>query len=102
MDDVTVVAQDNTGSQILMDSVQEFEIWSNTQTEFEENSCDGYRWGERGNGPTSSDIQATTRHSLSSYKKLQALGILGDTQCRYGKNQATGARDNQGGTPARF
>ena len=31
MDDVTVVAQDNTGSQILMDSVQEFETWSNTQ-----------------------------------------------------------------------
>jgi hypothetical protein len=31
MDDITVVAQDNTGSQILMDSVQEFETWSNTQ-----------------------------------------------------------------------
>jgi hypothetical protein len=31
MDDVTVVAQDNTGSQILMDSVPEFETWSNTQ-----------------------------------------------------------------------
>ena len=30
MDDVTVVAQDNLGSQILMDAVQEFEIRSNT------------------------------------------------------------------------
>jgi hypothetical protein len=31
MDDVTVVAQDDLGSQILMDAVQEFEIWSNTK-----------------------------------------------------------------------
>jgi hypothetical protein len=31
MDDITVVAQDNTGSQILMEAVQEFETWSNTK-----------------------------------------------------------------------
>jgi hypothetical protein len=31
MDDITVVAQDNLGSQILMDAVQEFEIWKNNK-----------------------------------------------------------------------
>jgi hypothetical protein len=31
MDDITVVAQDNPGSQILMDAVQEFENWSNNK-----------------------------------------------------------------------
>ncbi len=31
MDDITVVAQDNTGSQILMEAVQKFETWSNTK-----------------------------------------------------------------------
>jgi hypothetical protein len=31
MDDITVVAQDNPGSQIQMDAVQEFETWSNTK-----------------------------------------------------------------------
>jgi hypothetical protein len=100
MDDVTVVAQDNTGSQILMESVQEFEIWSNTQTEFEENSCDGYQWRERENEPTSSDVQATTSQSFSSHRQLQALGLLGNTQMRYGKNQTTCAPENKGGTRA--
>ena len=31
MDDITVVAQDDPGSQVLMDAVQEFEFWSNTK-----------------------------------------------------------------------
>jgi hypothetical protein len=31
MDDITVVAQDDLGSQVLMDAVQEFEFWSNTK-----------------------------------------------------------------------
>jgi hypothetical protein len=31
MDDITLVAQDNPRSQILMDAAQEFEIWSNTK-----------------------------------------------------------------------
>ena len=29
MDDITTLAQDNTGSQILLDAIQEFEDWSN-------------------------------------------------------------------------
>ncbi len=28
MDDITTLAQDNTGSQILLDAIQEFEDWS--------------------------------------------------------------------------
>jgi hypothetical protein len=31
MDDVTAIAQDDPGSQVLMDAVQEFECWSNTK-----------------------------------------------------------------------
>jgi hypothetical protein len=31
MDDITVVAQDDLGSQVLMDAVQDFEFWSNTK-----------------------------------------------------------------------
>ena len=31
MDDITVVAQGDLGSQILMHAVQEFELWSNTK-----------------------------------------------------------------------
>jgi hypothetical protein len=31
MDDITVVTQDDPGSQVLMDAVQEFEFWSNTK-----------------------------------------------------------------------
>ena len=29
MDDITVLAQDNTGGQVLLDATQEFETWSN-------------------------------------------------------------------------
>jgi hypothetical protein len=31
MDDITTLAQDNTGSQILLDAIHEFEDWSNTR-----------------------------------------------------------------------
>ena len=29
MDDITVLAQDNAGGQVLLDATQEFETWSN-------------------------------------------------------------------------
>jgi hypothetical protein len=31
MDDITTLAQDNTGAQILLDATQQFEAWSNTK-----------------------------------------------------------------------
>jgi hypothetical protein len=66
MHDITVVAQDNLGLQILMDAVQEFDLEQH-KIEYGQNSGNEYRWRERGKESTSSDVQATTNHGFSSH-----------------------------------
>jgi hypothetical protein len=58
MDDITVVTQDDPGSQILMDAVQEFEAWSNTKLNLNKTVVMGIDGGSGGMNPP----QVTYKH----------------------------------------
>jgi hypothetical protein len=74
MDDITVVAQDDLGSQVLMDAVQEFEFWSNTKLNMAKTvgviGSNEYQWRKRGKGIATSNVQTKANQSLSSHGEL--------------------------------
>jgi hypothetical protein len=45
MDDITTLAQDNTGAQILLDATQQFEAWSNTKLNLSKTVVVDIDWG---------------------------------------------------------
>jgi hypothetical protein len=102
MDDVTVLAQDNAGGQILLNATHEFEAWSNTKLNLSKTVVIDIDGGSGEVDPPQLTYNQQPKKKSPSHRELQAPGLLGDTQWQHGSNQEPCARENKRGLRAPY